>query len=307
MSVACFVEQLGSVGPDRMVALVQEGLVSRFNVLLGPAEGRPAADENRIHWFDSDRVSSTYIPRWGWWICSGEQDADAQAIEALDDELVPSGWVLDVEKASEGQPLEPLLARVAALGKPIVASIGGYQSSSHANLDFRALDRYGAIVDYQAYFDSGEGPTPAHAVAELYAASFVIPGWEYRHRLGTLYGWGRVTRVEASQQALYDSYKRPGHADGYFSVSPRTWGYTVVSRSLFRDGKDVGLLMGRAPYSRIAVTLDVTRTAQQRKPQEWTPIAASARVNGAARRPVSVYLLDICTDETLRAIVAGAA
>jgi hypothetical protein len=144
-------------------------------------------------------------------------------------------------------------------------------------------------------------------VQELYASTFVIPGWEYRHRLGGSYGWGRVGRIEAEQRALFDSYKLPGHENAYFAVSHREWGSTVVSRVLFRDEQEVGLLMGRAAYPKIRVALDVTRTAQARPPEEWTPIAASARVPGAGKRGVSVYLLDNCSDEVSRAIAAGAA
>jgi hypothetical protein len=300
VSINAFVEQLGSVGPHRMANLVAEGLVSTYYVLVGPEQGRPAATANQAAWGAAD------VPQYGWWVATADQAADAMEIAELDAKLNPAGWLLNVEKALEGADLTTLVAGVAALGKPIVASLGGFQTASHANLDWRTLDRYQVVCDYQAYFDSGEGPTPAVAVQELYQSTFVVPGWTYRHRLGSQYGWGKVTRVEAAQKATYDSYKRPGLEDGWFSVAPREWGYSVLSRSLFRNGKDVGMLMGRAPYAKIAVTLDVTRTAQARAPQEWTPIAASARVPGAARRPISVYLLENATDEVVRAIVAGA-
>lgn len=306
MSVRAFVEQLGSVGPHRMLDLYKDGTVSAYDVLVGPDAGRQAAAENRTHWHDVDQLSATFVPRWAWYVCTTDQAADVARIQDLDFELNPVGWRLNIEKWLEGAPLMQLISGVAALNKPINASLGGFQTASHANLDWRTLDRYGVTCDYQAYFDSGEGVVPAVAVQELYQSSFVIPGWEYRHRLGTQYGWGKVKRVEAGQKAIYDSYKRVGGDDGWFSIAPRDWGYSVVSHSLFRDGKNVGLIMGRAAYNRIAVTLDVTRTAQARAAQEWTPIAASARVTGASRRPVSVYLLDNCSDEVVRAIAAGA-
>lgn len=313
MSVAAFVEQLGSVGPDRMLRLVNERTVSSFYVLVGPDEGRPAASANRVAWFDVDEISPAFVPRGAWWICTSDQAADVARITELDAKLNPTAWILDIEKSLEGAKLDVLIGGVAALGKPIVASLGGAYSPSHMEFDYRTLDLYRVVCDWQAYFDSGEGCTPAQAVQELYSSTFVLPGWEYRHRLGAQYGWGRVNRVEGAQRALYDSYRRPGTVDGYFSVSQRiaedgkAWGYNVISRTLHRDGKDVGLLMGRAAYPKIAVTLDVTRTAQARAPQEWTPIAASARVNGAARRPVSIYLLDNASDEVVRAIAAGSA
>lgn len=306
MSVRAFVEQLNSVGPHRMLDLYKAGTVSAYDVLVGPDEGRPAAVENREHWYDVEQLSATFVPRWAWYVCTSDQAADVARIQDLDFELSPVGWRLNIEKWLEGANLTVLVSGVAALGKPISASLGGFQTASHANLDWRTLDRYDVQCDYQAYFDSGEGTIPAVAVQELFQSSFVVPGWEYRHRLGSVYGWGKVARVEAGQKAVYDSYKRPGTYDGWFSIAPREWGYSVVSRSLFRNGKDVGLVMGRAAYNKIAVTLDVTRTAQARAAQEWTPIAASARVPGASRRPVSVYLLDNCSDEVIRAIAAGA-
>ena len=305
VSVTAFVEQLNSVGPHRMLDLYKDGSVSAYYVLLGPST-KPNVLTNRNQWHDVDMLSALYVPRWAWYVCTTDQAADVADIQELDFQFKPAGWVLNIEKWLEGAKLETLLSGVAGLGKPIVASLGGSQSASHIWLDYRALDKYAATCNWQAYFDSGEGVTPSQAVQELYQSTFVLAGWEYRHRLGQVYGWGKVTRVEAGQKASYDSYKRPGSADGWFSVAAREWGYTVVSRSLFRNGKDVGLMMGRAQYNRIAVTLDVTRTAQARAPQEWTPIAASARVPGASRRPCSVYLLDNASDEVVRAIAAGA-
>jgi len=313
VSVNVFLEQLGSIGPDRMLSLVNEGTVGTFYVYLGPDNA--AAQANRLAWFDVDEISPQFVPRYGWWVCSTDQAGDVAAIAEVDAKLNPVGWVVDVEKPLEGTDLSVLLGGVAALGKSIVASLGGSYSPSHIEFDYRTLDKYGCRVEWQAYFDSGEGCTPAEAVRELYQSSFVLPGWEYRHRLNTVYGWGKVTRVEGGQIARYDSYKRAGAEDGWFSVSPHyvdpvtndEWGYNVVSRALFRGGKDVGLIMGRAAYPKIAVTLDVTRTAQTRAAKEWTPIAASARVNGAARRPVSVYLGEVASDEVLRAIAAGSA
>ena len=53
------------------------------------------------------------------------------------------------------------------------------------------------------------------------------------------------------------------------------------------------------------VTLDVTRGANDKHtPAEWTAIAASARMPGLARRPVSVYLAEVASDEMLRAVAA---
>ena len=304
MSVRCFIEQLGSVGPHRMVSLVAEGTVSEFFVLVGPDEGRPAAAANRIAWNDVDQLSAAYVPRWAWWVATADQASDVREIQRIDAEQKPAGWVLNIEKVLEGASLTTLISGVRAIGRPIIASLAG-ESASHGPYDYRTLERAGVQVDWQSYFDSGEGPTPAAAVAELYHSSFVIPGWEYRSRIGKTYGWGQVTSCVLST-GWYDSYKSPGNLAVGFGVAVRAgWGWTVTRRT-FR-GLD-GVLLGRAPYSKIAVTLDVTRGAQEaRSLASWEAIAASARIAGARKRPVSCYLGEIAEDEVLRAIAKGAA
>jgi hypothetical protein len=100
---------------------------------------------------------------------------------------------------------------------------------------------------------------------------------------------------------------RPGEPHASVSVTPREWGFGVKDRVVFRDGVEVGQLLGRARYRCIGVTLDTTRGANDKHlPAEWTAIAASARAPGMARRPISVYMAENSTDEVLRAIAAGA-
>lgn len=317
MSVRVFIEQLGSIGPHRMLKLVNEGTVSDFFILIGPDEGRPAAAANRIAWFDTDEISPMFVRRWAWWVATEDQAADVQRITELDALLGPVGWVLNVEgEWTKGADLSVLVSGVKALGRPIIASLAG-QSASHVEYDYRTLDRAGVQVDWQAYFDSGEGPTPAVAVEELYRSSFVIPGWEYRSRLGTTYGWGMVTRC-VNYAGYYDSYRSPGPSSRGFRVQPREWGWAVTARSLWSTWSTTagttstveadGVLLGRAAYSKIAITLDLTRGAQEAHSlAEWEAIAASARVAGARKRPVSAYLGEIASDEVLRAVAKGAA
>ena len=299
MSIRVFIEQLGSLGPHRMDALNAEGTVSDWFVLVGP--DRPAGDANRAVWDDYAGVGKL----WAWYVCTPDQAGDVARITELEEELLPAGIVLNIEgEWTKRASLKTLISGVKALGLPIIASLAGF-SASHAPYDYRTLDRAGVEVDWQAYVDSGEGPTPAEAVAELYRSSFVIPGWEYRSRIGTTYGWGKVTRVVSAAKGRYDAYKFPGPSEYEFWVSPRGWGWTVRERKF--SGVN-GLLLGRARYSKIAVTLDVTRSAQaQRDLAGWEALAASARVPGAAKRPVSVYLAEVCPDDVLRAIAKGAA
>jgi len=292
-----FVEVMGNAGPSRMEMLHREGTVEGYYVLVGP--DREAGENNVRQWRDAG------VPKWAWYVCGSDQDEDLARITELEERLDPVGWCLDIEKPLEGAKLQTLIAGVSAFGKQVVASLAAI-TASHVNYDYRCLDRFKVAIDWQAYFDSGEGSTPAVAVQELYQSSFVIPGWEYRTAFAGKYGWGKAMRVEAEQRCLIDLYQRPGPINGYFAVAPRQWGWTVVSRSLLDvTGQAAGVLMGRAAYTNIRVTLDVTRTAEARPAAEWTPIAASARAHGANRRPVSVYLVERTSNEVLRAIAAG--
>ena len=309
--IALFVQDVGSIASSRVADLNSRFGIEAVYVLVWPDYSPPVdpiPQQNRAK-FQAWRASAG-VPVYAWIVCSPNQAADAVAVGQLNSELSPDGWCLNIETPLQGAPLEPLLSAVKATGKPAVASLAG-TSAAFSPYDYRTLDKYGVACDWQAYFDSGEGPIPADAVRELYQPSFVLAGFgmsaEYRHRLGTVYGWGRVTQIRNEVVGLFDSYKRPGFRDGDFTVTRREFGYTVVDRVLRRDGKDVGLLMGRAVYPKIRVTLDVTRSAQARPPEAWTPIAASARIPGSAKRPVSVYLAENATDEVLAAIAKGAA
>lgn len=273
-----------------------------------PTENHPKANREAFKTWRQEAV----VPVWGWINCKADQAADAATIALLDGDLDPDGWLLDIEgEWVKDANLEVLCNAAVAAGVPVRASLAG-SSASHVNYDFRTFDRLGITVDWQTYFDSGEGPYPSVGVAELYQSSFVIPGWTYRHRLGTKYGWGKVTRTEAGELGVFNSYLKPGADDAYFQVLPRDeWGWYVDDRILWPADPDKppsGVLMGRAAYPRIRVTLDCTRGANDKHPLHvWTAIAASARVAGAKKRGVSVYLGEIVSDQVLAAIAAGAA
>jgi hypothetical protein len=136
----------------------------------------------------------------------------------------------------------------------------------------------------------------------------VIDGWEYRALWGTSYTWGKVERFE-NAQAIWNSYKRVGSKDGVFATKPRVWGREVGDdRNIYRNAVKVGTLMGRVQYKNIEVTLDVTRGANDKHTiPEWEAIAASARVPGARKRPVRVYLAENGTDDVICAIARGGA
>lgn len=305
MSVAVFCEWLGNFGPDRTRALRAEGIVDAIYAYLAPDNA--AAQANRRVWND-------YGPLWAWIVCSADQEADAQTIADLDARYPIVGWLLNIEKALEGAKLTTLLDAVKATRKPVRASLGGVQTASRGEFDYRALDLADVQVDWQCYFDSGEGPTPAVAVAELWQSSFVVPGWEYRHSWQKIdetyprYGWGKVVGVDAfEQEGLFDSYRLPRVVNASFDIVAREWGYTVNRRALWdSEGETRGKLMGRARYTQTRVTLDVTRGANDKHSLiEWTAIAASARVKGQGKRPISIYLAEHASDDVLRAISAA--
>lgn len=306
MSIALFSEILAHFPAQRARALRDTIGIEAVYALVWPnytGDVAPHPQSNRSA-FGEWRAAAG-VPLWAWIFCSADQRADATAIAAINAELDPDGWLLNIEKPLQGAGLRVLVDAAKATGKPIRASLAGF-SPSGVDYDYRTLDRAGVAVDWQAYFDSGEGPRPADAVREAYMSTFVIGGWEYRHHLAGQYGWGRVSLASESI-ASFDSYRRPGDRDAVFAIGQREWGARVVDRTLVRDGRKVGLLMGRAAYPNIRVTLDVTRTAQSRPASDWTAIAASARAPNAAKRGVSVYLAEVASDAALAAIAAGAA
>ena len=305
-TVAIFVERLAGFEPEKAkaldVALAAEGGGIEVYALVWPnyPPEIPRPQENRAAFAEWRQDAA--VPLWAWLNAGPDQAADVEAMESIDTELEPSGWLLDIEgEWTKKAKLGVLANGCAALNRPRRASLAG-TSASHSSLDFRALDNAGFEIDWQAYLDSLEGPPPSVAVQELYRSNFVVEGWEYRHRLGDVYGWGKVGTVNAGR-ASFDSFKRPGAFDASFAVAEREWGWTVVDGKLRRAGEHVGLLMGRTPYSKIRVTLDLTRgAADKRSLTAWWELAASARVPGSKARPISVY----CGSEAVRTDVVAA-
>jgi hypothetical protein len=304
VSVAVFSEWLGNFGPHRARDLYNEGTIDAVYALVHPLDA--AAQANAAAWAEWRTIYPG--PLWAWMVCSADQIADAVELVTLNAELLPDGWLLNIEKPLEGAKLGTIIASAKATGKPVRASLAGIDAS-HVEYDYRGLDRADVEVNWQAYADSGEGPDPATAVRELYESSFVIPGWEYRSRIGTTYGWGQVTKAVFST-GYYDAYKFPGPSEYEFGADQlaREWGWTVYNRKF----KGVnGRLLGRARYAKTRVTIlsdeiafdknGITRTAE-----EWTAYAASSRMPGFRRRPVDVYLAERASDEMLRAVASGA-
>ena len=298
-AVAVFSEWLGNWGPHRARDLFNEGTIDAVYAKVWPLDD--AANANIAARKDWRAIYPG--PLWAWMVCSEDQVEDAANLAQLDVWVAPDGWVLNIEKSLEGADLRTIIKAAQATGKPGRASLAGIDAS-HVEYDYRALDRAGIEVDWQAYFDSGEGPSPYVAVRELYLSSFVLLGWQYRSRIGTTYGWGKVTKAVRGF-GYYDSYKLPaGWGEYEFPVASREWGWTVTGRNFYAERSR---LLGRARYSKIRVTLDVTRGANDKHtPAEWTTIAASARMPRRAKRSVSVYLAEVASDEVLRAIAAGA-
>ncbi|GIV04004.1 MAG: hypothetical protein KatS3mg015_2834 [Fimbriimonadales bacterium] len=304
MSIAVYSEWLSAFGADRAAGLVREGVIDRIYAYLGPSAA--PADANATEW-SYFRNKLADMPLWGWYVCSPDQEEDAEAITRLDWELSPVGWLLNIEKPLEGAGLQPLLSRVAALGKPMVASLAG-ANPNHYLYDHRTMDRYGVEQEWQAYFDSDEGPWPEEAVWQLYAPTRLLPGgdyraatWPYGDKSRVVYGWGAV------DAASYRSFNRSASLSAPGVRLVGGWPPLGVSYRSLSSPRWMGTLLGLARYSKIRVALDVTRgAAEQHTLDEWAQIAASARLPGLRKRPVSVYLAEVCPDAVLRAIARGA-
>ena len=311
MSVDVFCQELrGGWDAGKAARHVADGVVNRVFVYLGPENDSSRRNIPELSSFRA-QVEAAGGEVWGWWVCGKDQAVDAAAISKAHWQHRPAGWLLDIEgEPFKGRSLTALIDPLVVLGVPLVASMAG-TSSSHTPYDFRTLDKHNIPIDWQCYMDSGEGPAPADGVRELYQASFVIGGWEYRLRSGDRYGWCKIGDPVPGnpRRVTVDNYLAPGARNLELEVSPREWGYTVTDRRLYKPGTTVavGTLMGRAQYRNIRATLDVTRgAAGKHTPAAWSEIAASARVPGAARRPISVYLVENCPDTVLRAIDEGA-
>jgi len=299
MGIAVFCQQLSSFGADRARALVEAGMVNAIYVLMYPNQQAVQANHEEYGKF-------TGMPLWAWINASPDQTADVEAVKEIDAKYKPLGYQLDIEgEWTKTANLRTLISGVKSLGKPVRASLAA-ATASHVNYDYRTLDVFAVPIDWQCYFDSGEGPPPDVAVAELFKSSFVFSEWDYRCKLGTKYRWGKAARIEGGNM-IYTADRGSGDRDAYFSVTPREWGSTVVDGVLLRNGAQVGQLLGRARYRCIRATLDTTRGANDKhSPAEWTAIASSARAPGLPRRPISVYMAENSTDDVLRAIAAGA-
>lgn len=313
MGISLFVQDLGSFPPDRARHLDERlrsevgGGIDAVYALLWPDYQPPASpvpQANRRQ-FGTWRERAG-VPLWGWLNAQPDQEADAFALEALTDELGPSGWLLDIEgEWTKGAKLTTLLAGAAATRVPVRASLAG-ASPAHVEYDWRGLDKLNIPVDWQSYMDSGEGCWPSTAVQEMYRTSFVIGGWEYRHHLRSTYGWCKVGRVTAGV-AKIDSYLQPRTENADLKVRSAEWGWKPIDGRLLQGAETVGLLMGRAKYANMRVTLDVTRgNDMARSLAGWTTVAASARVEGSGKRAVSVYTAEATSDDVLVAIAKGA-
>jgi len=303
MSIDVFSGELSAYTAHRARQHYLEGNVRRIFAYVGPDN---TAARNNLRELEAFR--RVYPGRiYGWWVNRPDQSKDVDEISDLDDHHELDGWVLNLEAPMQHKPLENVVAGVTALGRPTIASLAGV-SPSHTNYDYRTLDRHGVAVDWQAYLDSGEGPDPATAVTELVRSSFTIGGWEYRCRWGKRYGWGRALD-QSVPTSPFDAYTVPRSPNATYKTGPREWGVHVLDRRLRRPNGDVaGVLLGRAAYPRVRVTLDVTRGADaSRTPAQWKALAASARLPNARKRPVSVYLAEHASDSTIAAIADGAA
>lgn len=325
--IALFVEDLGSFPAQRAKVLHEdmkkEGLpgIEAVYALVwpdyqAPIDNKPGKNRST---FGSWR-SAAGLPLWAWMNCREDQNADAAAVNTLDGQLQPNGWLLDIEgNWTKGAKLKTICMATEATGRPRRASLAG-TTAAHVEYDYLQLEKSGFEVEWQAYMNSlgangrPEGPAPDNAVAEMYQCSFMIPGWQYRHRAGSQYGWGQFVRAdEAVDLGIFNSFLRPGSEDSVFGILEAEWGYVPDDRILFpRDPHKApyGLLMGRVAYKNQRVALNVTQPPMNHhsgKMQTWAATAASARIVGAAKRGVACFLAERASDNTLMEVARGAA
>lgn len=312
MRLAVFTQDLGNFTANRAFHLrnrlmAELGVGLEVYALVWPdyeAPATPHPQMNRVM-FREWKLLAPGVPLWAWMNARPDQGSDVHDATRLSSELQPYGFLLDIEgKWTEGANLQQLIGGIEVLGRPMRASLAGF-TPSHVEYDYRTLDAFDVEVDWQSYLDSGEGTDPATAILELYRSTMVVGGWQYRMQIGGKYGWGKIGRYVGDHMEV-DSYQHPGKINASLAVRPLPFGFEVRSGELVRPDGSKGLLMGRARYALTRATLDVTRGADQaRSLFQWTQLAASARVQGAARRQLSVYMGESTNDDVLVAIARG--
>lgn len=307
MSVRAYVEVLGNIGPHRMAELCREKvagiggdqpLVTDFYVRLGPGYER-----NIEAWPEcASFVRAAGGRMWGWGWCEADQAATARELLEYDRALLPDGWCLNIEKPLEGAPLGVLLSNMAGTRKPLVSSIAGTAPAVY--FDWRALETYGSAVEWQCYVDSGEGQPPDVAVRELVKPSRIHFERRYRATVAGKLGWGELVDTET-----FAFYRTKGRYHIELEQSALWPPFVVKDRQLYdrEDWTLRGALLGSVAYGNVRCALDTTRTAQQKRDLTgWVNLAASARIPGASKRGITVYLAEVTPDDVFQAIARGA-
>lgn len=305
MPVRAYCEHLSALGAHRARALSAEGTLSALYVYLGPIA--EVAKSNRAQW-DRFRTIAPDLRLWGWWRCGTDYERDVQEIRRIDRELAPAGWLLNIEKESEGRDLQALLNPLREIRKPLVCSLGGVARPWGASFDHCAIDRAGLVTEWQCYPETNEGPEPAIAVRDLAEPERVHLGARYLAKIGTQVVWGEILRYhERLGDVVYDSYAHPTLYPRAKARMDGGWpDYLVTDRTLRRGTEPVGRLLGLARYARIRVAIladgIVASRGITRSAEEWRAYARSGRLPGKRARPVSVYLAERASDEMLRSV-----
>ena len=239
--IALFVQDLSSFSPSRARELNQKIInetgrsIEAVYALAWPNYDPPASpvpQANRQVWRAWQDEAGLRL--WAWVNARPDQQEDVLAMRGLFQELRPVGWLLDIEgEWTKGAKLGTLIIGAKEAGIPVRASLAG-ASPSHVEYDWRTLDQQNVQIDWQAYFDSGEGCRPDYAIQQLYQPSFVIGGWEYRHlwKATGRYGWGKAGGVW-DDRIRYDSYTIPKAPNGTVRVTGS------VAFELFQNTKDL--------------------------------------------------------------------
>lgn len=304
----------GGLDPNRAATLARETVVSPNGTVQRYYVNSPTNSFLAITDF-ANRVSPAKV--YPWVNVHQDQNESIRRINELRD------WgfrrlLLDIEKESEGEDLNPLMDAARTMSTDIVCSLGAFKKAEVAVLHYEAME--GCELSWQSYVDSGEGDDPAACVKSLFQPDLLVAdglgGRTYRVGFKTLLGgmtyrWCRGVGMNRDRQgyfSLQDGSRRilvKAKFDGVSVwVDPDDFRRIYLPSSL---SNSIGTLLGFAPYAKIRDTLDVSSsyaTSSGRTPEQWGQLAKTARFPGSAQRGIDLFRENV-SDDVIRSIKAS--
>lgn len=199
------IEKVGDgIGVDELAQLAREGVLSRFYV------NYPAQTMVGIQAFAQSVQPARVYP----WV-NGDPGGDLNQTQRIVEQLRDFGFrrvLLDLEKESEAQRLDGLLAAARSMGEAPYIPFGAFYRAELAEMAY--ADTEGCEVGWQAYFDSREGDRPGPCVRSLYQPDLLVASGAN----GRAYRVGFKTQLGGVSYRWCHGVGMNQDRDGYFSL-----------------------------------------------------------------------------------------